>query len=83
VRRVIAEIARSVWRPVMGCWSLRPSRVTMSSTPVLGLTQSPVKEVHAEVSSGIKRSECGPHHSLPISAEVKKTWLYKFSYDLI
>jgi hypothetical protein len=47
-----------------------------SSRPTLGLTQPPIQWVPGALSPGIKRLGREADHSPPISAEVKKTWLY-------
>jgi hypothetical protein len=44
---------------------------SMSSTPALGPTQPPIQWV-----PGVKRPKREADHSLPASAEVKKTWIY-------
>jgi hypothetical protein len=62
--------------------SSSPSRVkhihfSISSTPALGSTQLPIQWVLGALSPGVKWQAREADHSPPISAEVKKTWLYR------
>jgi hypothetical protein len=61
--------------------SSSPGRVknflfSTSSTPALGPTQPPIQWVRRALSSGVKRPGREADHSPPISAEVKKMWIY-------
>jgi hypothetical protein len=59
--------------------SSRPGRVKIfseSSRPALRPTQPPIQWVPWALSLGIKRPGREADHSPPISAEVKKTWVY-------
>jgi hypothetical protein len=47
-----------------------------SSRPVLGPTQPPIKWLSWALSLGVKRPGRETDHSPPVSAEVKKTWIY-------
>jgi hypothetical protein len=63
------------------CNGIRPGRVknflfSTSSRQVLGPTQSPIQWVPGALSPGVKRPGRETDHSLPTSAEVKKTWIY-------
>jgi hypothetical protein len=49
---------------------------SMSSRPVLGLTQPPIPWVPGALSPGVKWPGHEADHSPPASAEVKKTWVY-------
>jgi hypothetical protein len=62
-------------------WSSIPSRVknflfSTLSRPAVGCTQPPIQWVPGALSPGVKRSGREADHSPPISAEVKRTWIY-------
>jgi hypothetical protein len=66
-------------RPRGQCSS--PGRVknflfSTASRPALGPTQPPIQWVPGALSPGVKRQEREADHSPPISAEVKKMWIY-------
>jgi hypothetical protein len=44
--------------------------------PALGSTQPPIQWVPGALSPGVKRPGREADHTLPTSAEVKKTWVY-------
>jgi hypothetical protein len=50
--------------------------LSMSSGPALGPAQPPIQWVPVALSPGIKRQGHEADHSLPTSADVKKTWVY-------
>jgi hypothetical protein len=52
---------------------------TMSSRPVLGSTQPPIQLVPRALSPAVKRPGHEADHLPPISAEVKKMWIYTFT----
>jgi hypothetical protein len=52
---------------------------SMSSRGALGSTKSPTQWVLGAFSPGVNRPEREADHSPPISAEVKKTWVYTYT----
>jgi hypothetical protein len=52
----------------------------MSSRQVLGPTQPPIQWVPGALSSEVKRPEREADHSPSTSVEVKKTWMYTYTY---
>jgi hypothetical protein len=68
--------------------SSSPGRVknflfSTSSRRALGSTQPPIQWVPGAILSGVKRSGREADHSLPVSAEVKKIWIYIFTHSAI
>jgi hypothetical protein len=62
-------------------WSSSPGRVknflfSITSTPILGRTHSPIQWVPGALSPEVKRVGSEADHSLPSGAEVKKMWIY-------
>jgi hypothetical protein len=51
----------------------------MSSRPALGPTQPPTECVPGALTPGVKQQGREADHSPPISAEVKKTWIYGYT----
>jgi hypothetical protein len=51
-----------------------------SSRPAIGPTQPPIQWIRAVPSQGVERPKCECGHSLPISAEVKSTWIYTCTF---
>jgi hypothetical protein len=65
----------------LGVWSSSPGRgrIFLLSTPsrlVLGSTHPPIQLVPGALYPGVRRSGREADHSPPISAEVKKSWVY-------
>jgi hypothetical protein len=77
-----------LWAGWLRGWSSSPSRVkkflfSTSSRPALGSTQPPIRWVPRALSPGVKRPGREADHLPPVSAEVKKMWIYASSSPYI